>query len=169
MIAYVLIKDTFRFEEVVLDVIRMHLDHEEKGKLKKIENRLTGVEKINRDMAKSALIEYYLKHCSKVLEIFKSSYQLSAFRLLEQERSGLEQFVVNLSLQTVMAHLLPKGSKKELYNTLKTLCNFLEEIGTYYFSEYQMKSLCTSIIWLMTHTRPKTYTYEWYISYFYDI
>ena len=57
---------------------------------------------VDREAARAALLRYYITLLDRVMSVHQTTAQLSAMRLLEQERGGLELFVLWLVTDTVV-------------------------------------------------------------------
>lgn len=57
---------------------------------------------IDHEAAKAALVRYYFTLLDRVMSVHRSMAQLSALRLLEQERGALELFVLWLATDAVV-------------------------------------------------------------------
>ena len=91
---------------------------------------------------------YYLRLLDRALVVFRSGYHLSTYRLLEQERDGLERFVRYINEAAVRKQLLSMGSKGKLMKLLKILNDFVVDVGKHYFTWKQVRCICESVGWL---------------------
>ena len=142
---------TYRLEEAVLDVlthctaIRDRVSRE--GEYETVSRNLE-IDEDQRDGARAGLVVYYLRLLDRALMVFRSGSRLSTYRLLEQERDGLERFVRYITEPSVRRKLLSTGSKGKLLKLLKILSDFVVDVGKHYFTWNQVRNICASIGWL---------------------
>lgn len=106
------------------------------------------IDEDQRDWSRAGLVIYYLRLLDRALVVFRSGFHLSTYRLLEQERDGLERFVRYMSEAAVRRKLLSMGSKGQLFKLLKILNDFVVDVGKHYFTWTQVRSICESVGWL---------------------
>ncbi|CAD7700558.1 unnamed protein product [Ostreobium quekettii] len=118
-------------------------------------------DQIDREAARAALLRYYITLLDRVMSVHVTTAQLSAMRLLEQERGGLELFVLWLVTETVVFRAIPRGSANQIVILASSLCEMLVELGIHFFSASQRATLLDAVFNLTERTRTHQNRIQW--------
>eukprot|EP00803_Ostreobium_quekettii_P009296 evm.model.scf_1255.1 EVM.evm.TU.scf_1255.1 scf_1255:4-12360(+) len=116
---------------------------------------------VDREAARAAMLRYYITLLDRVMSVHQTTAQLSAMRLLEQERGGLELFVLWLVTDTVVFRAIPRGSANQILVLATSLCEMFVELGIHFFSASQRGTLLDAIFNLTERTKSSQTRPQW--------
>lgn len=116
---------------------------------------------VDIESARAGILQYHFSSLQQILAVHKSGAHLSALRMLEQERLGIDQFLLRLSSESVVRLSFAKGGNTGIVEFVEILCEFLVELGIHFLTKEQQSAVVEAVFMFLESPRIQSDKEAW--------